>query len=131
VGEVKLKLREGHLVNFEPVQNLSNFLFKNRDFNDVAFSELSETFQLEGFKMRINELEIASNVLDLFVVDGLYDFKGKSNINILVPWSNLKRRGKNYVPKNSGQSAENTRGLKLNFQGPSKNMKLSFGHKQL
>ncbi|WP_396127453.1 AsmA family protein [Aurantibacillus circumpalustris] len=130
LGDVKLKLTNGHLINFEPVQNLSNFLFRNRDFNDVTFSELNEKFKLKGYEMQIDELEIASNVLNLFVVDGLYNFNGNSNMNILVPWSNLKRRGKNYVPKSTGQSAENTKGLKLNFNGPSKKMKISLGHKE-
>lgn len=129
-GEVKLRLKEGHLINFEPVQNLSNFLFKNRDFNDISFTDLTETFKIRGYEMKIEELEIGSNVLNLYVVNGLYNFKGNSSINILVPWSNLKKRGKNYVPKNSGQSAENTKGLKLNFSGPSKNMKISMGHKE-
>jgi len=130
VGDVKLKLVNGHLINFEPVQNLSNFLFRNRDFNDVAFSELNESFKLRGYEMQIEELEIGSNVLNLYVVDGLYNFKGVSNINILIPWSNLKKRGKNYIPKNSGESAENTKGVKLNFNGPSKKMKISLGHKE-
>lgn len=129
-GEVKLKLKDGHLLNFEPVQNLSNFLFKNRDFNDVAFTDLTETFKLRGYEMKIEELEIGSSLLNLYVVNGLYHFKGNSNINILVPWSNLRKRGKNYIPKNSGESAENTKGLKLNFSGPSKNMKISLGHKE-
>jgi len=128
-GDVKLKLVNGHLINFEPVQRLSNFLFRNRDFNDVEFSELNESFKLRGYEMQIEELEIGSNVLNLYVMDGLYNFKGNSNINILIPWSNLKRRGKNYIPKSSGQSAENTKGVKLNFSGPSKKMKLSLGHK--
>lgn len=130
-ADVKLRLRDGHLVEFPPLQKMSNLVFRNRDFNDVQFSELSENFELEGYKMNIHELEIASNVLNLYVVDGLYDFKGTSNINVLVPWSNLKRRGKNYVPKNSGESAQNVRGLKLNFQGTKNNMKVSFGHQDL
>jgi hypothetical protein len=131
VGDVSLKLKDGHLLNYEPVQNLSNVLWKNRDFNDVSFSEIHENFRIRGYRMEISDLEIASNVLDLYVVNGFYDFKGPSNINFLVPWSNLKRRGKHYVPKTSGQSAESARGVKLNFQGPSKKMKLSFGHKEL
>ncbi len=129
-GDVKLKLKDGHLLNYEPVQNLSNFLFKNRDFNDVAFSDLTETFKIRGYEMKIEELEIGSNILNLYVVNGLYNFRGNSNINILVPWSNLKKRGKNYIPKSSGETAENTRGLKLNFSGPNKSMKISLGHKE-
>ena len=130
VCDAKLRLVNGHLVNYEPVQNLSNFLFRNRDFNDIAFSELNETFKLRGYEMQIDELEIGSNVLNLYVVNGLYNFKGESNVNILVPWSNLKKRGKNYIPKNSGESAENTKGVKLNFNGPNKKMKISLGHKE-
>ncbi len=131
LGEVKLKLKEGHLINFEPILNLSNFLFKNRDFNDVMFTDLHERFTLKGFEMNIEELEIASNVLNLYVVNGIYNFKGNSNVNILIPWSNLKRRAKNHIPKNIGTDAENVRGLKLNYSGPAKKMKISLGHRSL
>lgn len=129
-GEAKLKLKNGHLLNYEPIQNLSSYIFRNRDFKDVAFTELNETFKIRGYEMQIDELEIGSNVLNLYVVNGLYNIKGNSNINILIPWSNLKRRGKNYIPKNTGESAENTKGVKLNFYGPAKNLKISLGHKE-
>ena len=129
-GEAKLKLKNGHLLNYEPIQNLSNYIFRNRDFKDVAFTELNETFKIRGYEMQIDELEIGSNVLNLYVVNGLYNIKGNSNINILIPWSNLKRRGKNYIPKNTGESAENTKGVKLNFYGPAKNLKINLGHKE-
>lgn len=126
----KLKLVNGHIINYEPIQNLSNFLFKNRDFNDVSFSELNETFKLRGYEMQIDELEIGSNLLNLYVVNGIYHFKGHSNVNILIPWNNLKKRGKDYIPKSSGENAENTKGLKLNFNGPSRKMKISLGHRE-
>lgn len=128
-GDVKLKLKDGHLQNFEPVQSMSNFIFKNRDFNDVAFSELNETFRVRGYEMEIQELEIGSNILNMYVV-GTYNFKENSNINIVLPWHNLKRRGKNYIPKNYAEGSENAKGLKLNFSGPTSNMKLSLGHKE-
>ncbi len=128
-GEVKLKLKDGHLQNFEPVQNMSNIIFRNRNFDDVTFSELNETFKIKGFEMQIEELEIGSNLLNLYV-KGIYHFKESSNINVTIPWHNLRKRGKNYVPKNYGEG-ENAKGLKLNFSGPTNNMKLSFGHKEL
>ncbi len=128
-ADVKLKLKDGQLVNFEPVQSMSNFIFKNRDFDNVTFSELNQRFRIRGYEMDIQELEIGSNILNLFVT-GIYNFKENSNINILIPWSNLKKRGKNYIPKNSGESAENSKGLKLNYSGPTSNMKLSLGHKE-
>ena len=126
-----MKLNEGHLLNYEPIQNLSNFLFRNRDLNDIVFTELNEKFKVRGYDMEIEELEIGSNVLNLYVVNGIYSVKGNSSINILVPWSNLKRRGKNYIPKNTGESAENIKGVKLNIFGENKKMKISFGHKEI
>ena len=109
---------------------MSNFIFKHRDFDNVTFSELNERFKIRGYEMDIQELEIGSNILNLFVT-GIYNFKENSNINILIPWNNLRRRGKNYIPKTSGETAENARGLKLNISGPTSNMKLSLGHKDI
>lgn len=128
-GDVKLQLKDGHLINFEPLQEVSRFVFKNRNFEDVTFSELNENFKVRGFKMQIEELEIASNIFNLYVVGGIYDMKGKSNLNLLIPWNNLKRRNKDYVPQTSGKNAEDARGIKVNVSGENKKMKLSFGHK--
>jgi hypothetical protein len=117
------------LLNFEPLQKISDYVFKKRDFQDISFSELNETFLIDGFKMQIQEMEIASNVLNLYM-SGVYDFKEKSSINILLPWNNLKKRGRNYIPINSGQSAENSKGLKLNYSGYPNKMKLNLGNKK-
>ncbi len=127
-AKVDLKLKDGHLLNYEPLQNISDYIFRNRDFKDISFSEINETFIVTGFKMDIQEMEIASNVLNLYM-SGTYHFKDQSNINLLLPWNNLKRRGKNYIPKSSGQSAENSRGLKLNYSGMPGKLKLSLGNK--
>ncbi len=128
LGDVDLTLKEGHLLEYEPLQNVSNFIFHNRDFNDISFSEINERFHVKGYEMQIEELEIASNILNLFV-SGTYHFKSHSNINLVIPWSNLRRRGKHYIPKASGLDAEDAKGLKLNYAGKPKNMKLSLGHK--
>lgn len=127
-AQVDLKLKDGHLLNYEPLQNISDYIFRNRDFKDISFSEIDETFIVTGFKMDIQEMEIASNVLNMYM-SGTYHFKEQSNINILLPWSNLKRRGKNYIPKSSGQTAENSKGLKLNYSGLPGKLKLSLGNK--
>jgi hypothetical protein len=129
-SEVRLSLKDGHLKNFEPVQKLSNFLFRNRDFNDISFSELNEAFIVRGRELEISELEIASSLLNVYVVNGVYNFRGHSNINLLVPWDNLKKRGRNYIPRSSEKIGETAKGLKLNFSGPANNMKVSVGHKE-
>lgn len=127
-GEIKVKLKNGELSEYEPIQKLSNFVFKNRDFDHVTFSDLNQTFKIKGYEMQIDNMEVATNLLNLFV-DGIYNFKGESNINLLIPWSNLKKRGDDYVPKKLGKAAEDTRGLKLNYHGFPNKLKLSLGNK--
>jgi hypothetical protein len=128
-ADVKLRLKDGHILNYQPFQSMSNMLFKNRDFNDVAFSEIEETFKIRGNEMHISALQINSNILDFYVVDGVYNFKGYSSVNILVPWNNLKKRDKAFIPKNKNKNIEDSKGIKLNFSGPNKNMKLTLGYK--
>lgn len=128
-GEIKLKLKDGHLLNYEPLQNISNFVFRNRNFRDITFSEIDETFLIDGFKMQIREMEIASNILNLSM-SGTYHFKDYSSINMFFPWNNLKRRGKDYVTQTLGQTSENSKGLKLNYSGYPNKLKLSLGNKQ-
>jgi len=126
-GQVDFKIKDGHLLDYEPLQKMSQFIFRNRDFQDISFTELNETLLIEGFKMEIREMEIASNVLNMYM-SGIYHFKEKTNINILLPWSNLKKRGKNYVPQSSGKTAEDSKGLKLNYSGYPGKLKLGLGH---
>jgi hypothetical protein len=127
-GEVKLKVKDGHLIDYEPLQKISDYIFRNRNFKDITFTEINETFIINGFKMDIKEMELASNVFN-FYMSGIYHFKEQSNINILIPWNNLKKRGKNYIPKSSGKTAEDSKGLKLNYSGLPDKLKLSLGNK--
>jgi len=129
-GEIALVLLNGRLMNFEPLQNISKYVFRNRDFKDINFTEINEKFYLKGQAMKIEEMELASDVMNLFV-SGVFHFKENSTINILVPWSNLKHRGKDYEAKSTGQLASDAKGIKLNFSGPSKKMKMGVGYKKV
>jgi hypothetical protein len=129
-ADVNLNVKDGHLVNFEPIQKLSNFLFSGRNFDDVSFSELNEAFVVRGPLLEINGLQIASSLLDLYVVNGVYNFRGQSNINVLIPWHNLKKRDRDFIPSLSGKSAESAKGVKVNFSGTPNKMKLNLGHRE-
>jgi hypothetical protein len=129
-ADVRLSIKDGQLIDFDPVKKLSNFVFRNRDFSNVKFSELSESFTLRGPLIEISELEVASSLLNFYVVNGIYNFRGHSNINILLPWNNLKKRGSDYVPHLSGRSASDTKGVRLNFAGPPHQLRISIGHKE-
>jgi hypothetical protein len=129
-GQIVVKINDGQLLNFEPFQNISNYIFRERDFDDITFSELDAKFLVEGTKMQINDLEIASSVLNMYI-NGTCDFKGESTINMRIPWNNLRKRGKNYVPVNKGIEGEDAKGLLLNYSGLPGKMKLGLGNSKV
>ena len=124
-GEVRLKLKDGHLLDFEPLQNISTY-FRNRDFKDITFSEINQTFKIKGTEMDIQNLEIASSVLNLYI-DGIYSFNGQTNLNLRIPFSNLKKRDKDYEPKSLGEEGRSAKALLLNAHGTPNKIKISLG----
>jgi len=98
---VDFSLKDGTLTNFEPVKKLQNFLFKNRDFENIHFAELKDKLEIANQEIKINRMEIQSNVLTMYV-EGVYSMKGNTDMSIQVPLSNLKKRGADYKPENTG-----------------------------
>jgi hypothetical protein len=104
-GDIEVKIKNGHLIDFEPMLNMSNFLFKKRDFTDIEFAEIDSHFFLAGSDMDISRMEIESSVLSFFV-HGRYSFTDSTSLSVQLPLSNLKKRDKNYKPKNVGVDAK-------------------------
>ncbi|HET6227564.1 MAG TPA: AsmA-like C-terminal region-containing protein [Bacteroidia bacterium] len=124
-GQVQLKLKDGHLLNFEPIQRMGTY-FRNRDFKDITFSEINQEFKIDGTEMNIENLEIASSVLHLYV-DGIYNFKGQTDLNLRIPLNNLKMRDKNFKPKNQGEEGKKSKALLLNAHGLPDKIKITLG----
>ena len=100
-GKINLEVINGKLIQFEPMKNMSNFLLKNRDFETVSFDDLNMEFELKGNNLDISRMEIASNLINLFV-EGQYGFGKETDFSVQIPLSNLKKRDKNYEPENIG-----------------------------
>jgi uncharacterized protein involved in outer membrane biogenesis len=88
-GFVKFNLQNGQLINFEPIQKISQTVFKNRNFSDVQFADLHDLLEINGENITINRMEIHSTVLTMFV-EGIYNMKKGPDLSIQVPLSNLK-----------------------------------------
>jgi AsmA-like C-terminal region len=99
-GFVKFNLHNGQLVDFEPVQKISQTVFKNRNFSDIQFADLHDLLEINGEIITINRMEILSTVLTMFV-EGRYNMKTGPNLSIQVPLSNLKKN-KDSVLVNKG-----------------------------
>jgi hypothetical protein len=104
-GVVNFKIQNGRLTDFEPMEKLSIFLFKKRDFSDVQFGEVTSEITMTGTKMDISRMEIESTVLSMFI-EGRYDLKDSSDLSIQVPLSNLKKRDQNFAPENVGTDSK-------------------------
>ncbi len=100
-SDLDFSIKKGRLLNFEPLENMSNFLFKKRDFSNVQFGEIRSHLTIRGTEIDIRKMEVESSVLRLFV-EGRYSLKDHTDLEVQVPLSNLRKRDKNYKPENVG-----------------------------
>jgi hypothetical protein len=104
-GTIDFNLQQGRLVNFEPVQKISQTVFKNRNFSDIQFADLRDRFIIDGNNITINRMEIHSTVMTMFV-EGMYNIKSGADLSIQVPLSNLKPGPGDKTPENQGVNSK-------------------------
>ena len=100
-GVARFTITDGRLKDFEPMQRLSNFLLKGRDFSDVQFGEINSNINMAGTQMHVSRMEVESTVITMFI-EGRYDLKDSSDLSIQIPLSNLKKRDQDIPPENVG-----------------------------
>jgi hypothetical protein len=98
-GNANFSIKDGALIDFGPIKNISNFLIKNRNMGDIRFAEIKDDLSFKKGEITINRMEINSSVLSLFV-EGVYAPK-HTDISIQVPVSNILSK-KDYQPENNG-----------------------------
>jgi hypothetical protein len=101
------------IVDFS-LKKLQSFIFKGRNFENIQFAELKDRLEISNQEIKINRMEIQSNVFTMYV-EGIYSMKGNTDMSIQVPLSNFKKRGADYKPENSG--TKNKVGTSLFIRG--------------
>ncbi|MFY0255660.1 AsmA-like C-terminal region-containing protein [Chitinophaga sp. 30R24] len=86
-GNISCNLRNGALVNFGPLIDISNFAFRKRRLDSITIEDLSTTFQVDGNKITIPPMRIASSAVNIDVY-GVYGIDGGTNINMDIPLRN-------------------------------------------
>lgn len=89
-GSVDFDIRNGALLNFEPMTRAGAFAFPNRNFSDIRFSNLKNTLHIQGSKILIPPMEIRSSVLNIFL-EGVYSFDRGTNIALKIPLRNPEK----------------------------------------
>ncbi|TDE13771.1 AsmA-like C-terminal region-containing protein [Dyadobacter psychrotolerans] len=129
-GQLHINLTNGYINNFEPFLKMKKLVFKKRNFESVQFAPITTNFRLNGQEIEIEPMEIESNVVTLFI-DGVYSFAKKTDINIEIPLSNLKKRDSTYVldPNNPEKREGSKIFLKAIDENGEVNIKLAFRKK--
>lgn len=89
-GKASFTLKNGSLVNFEPIQSVGKIAFRRRDVKNITFDDLNGTFDVSGEKVTIAPMKINSNVLNMDLA-GVYSFGKGTNLRIDVPLRNPKK----------------------------------------
>ncbi|RXK80988.1 AsmA family protein [Filimonas effusa] len=105
-GRVWFSLKDGALVNHEPVQKIQKFVFKDRDMSNITFAAIQDSLIIVNDEIEIKRMEIHSSVMTLYV-EGLYSLKGNTDISIQVPLHNFLSRGDEKHPQNRGVDSRN------------------------
>lgn len=90
-GKASFSLKNGALLKFPPLMEVQKTAFKNRDFSNVQFAEISNTLVFENAGVTIQRMAINSSVLTLFL-EGKYGLNNNTDISIQVPLKNLKKK---------------------------------------
>ncbi|MGN7204223.1 AsmA family protein [Pedobacter sp. SAFR-022] len=89
-GLIAFNLKNGALLNFQPLINVGKFAFPLRDLNNITFSDLGGALDVRGEKINIRPMKISSSVLNLDVA-GIYAMNKGTNITMDVPLRNPKK----------------------------------------
>lgn len=89
-GTLSFNLKDGALLNFEPVRKVGNLAFPNRDIDNIQLSPLKGNFVVKGDKVTIKPMQVNSSVLNMDI-EGVYSFGAGTSIFVSVPIRNPKR----------------------------------------
>lgn len=104
-GTINFSLKDGQLVNYEPMEKINESVLKKRDLSEIRFAELKNQLDVDTTTVYVHRMEIQSTAVTLFV-EGTYDWKKGADFGIQVPLSNLKKRDQDAAPINKGTDSK-------------------------
>lgn len=88
-GNVSINLRNGALINYNPLKTVGKFAFPFRNLNDIEIPKLDAKFDIRGDKIIISPMQITSSVLNADIA-GTYGLTNGTNIALDIPLRNPK-----------------------------------------
>lgn len=89
-GNFNFNVKNGALLNFEPIQKIGKTVFPNRNVNNITFSDLHGITSINGDIITVKEFKMTSNVLNLDA-NGAFSLANKgTNLAVKIPLRNPK-----------------------------------------
>jgi len=105
-GEASFRLENGELIDFKPIEEICAKIFPTRNFKDIQFAELKDKFTVANYKIKMDKMEIESNLIHLYA-EGTYALRGNAtDLTIQVPINNLEMPDYYNAPENKGLNAK-------------------------
>lgn len=101
-GTIDFLIENGELNNFEPIQKVSEKVFKKQDFSQIRFADLQNQLIVKGTSFSFERMEIRSTALTMFV-KGVYDIKNGTDMSITLPVRNLLKSNANVELSDEGK----------------------------
>ncbi|MBT7896212.1 MAG: hypothetical protein HN564_04370 [Flavobacteriales bacterium] len=123
----KITIEEGELINFKPLESVSNFV-KLKDLYHIKFSKLENEIKIKNEVILIPSMEIKSNALSL-LISGKHKFNQEYNykINLLLSELLTKRFQNNTPDFNQKDTLSPVKtNLQLKMSGNRDDMNISF-----
>ncbi len=126
-GNLRYTIKNGSLINFEPIVKVGRFVFPNRDMKNIVFNNLSGKLKMTGSFVNVDFFKVSSNVLN-FDVMGIYSFKKGTNLGLTVPLRDPKDDIN--IKDKTEREAQRQKGIVLHLlvvDGPDDQMKIKLG----
>ncbi len=120
-GSFEIQIADGELLNMDALNQITKNIFKKKDFSDIQFAELINKSTLKANKFHIEQMEIQSNVLTMYV-HGVYSFGDSTELFIRVPVKSLKVQEDDYIAEN--REVDEKIGLSINLKATKQDGKL-------
>ena len=112
-GTIDLNVKDGELIDFEPMEKIHEKVLKKRDMSQIHFAELKCQLDVDSTTITFHRMEIQSTAFTLFA-EGTYDLKTGPDMSLQVPLSNLtKDRNTDIPPDSKGNDSKAGMSLRL------------------
>ncbi|MEO6521333.1 MAG: AsmA-like C-terminal region-containing protein [Mucilaginibacter sp.] len=89
-GYVTLNLKNGALINYNPLKTVGKLAFPFRDLNNIVIPNLDARFDLHGDNITINPMKLTSSIINIDIA-GTYGLTRGTNIALDIPLRNPKK----------------------------------------